>query len=130
MANYTPSEELLQKIEKQINAKTRFFATTRNYRQGFTYDKVNEVLATKELREQYNLTGETKDSDFNNLIKLEHISSLLMSIRRSKHAFIHANSNSQVYVEKSDTSYTESSFERTDENKLIIELANSWMLLL
>lgn len=126
LANYTPSEELLQKIEKQINAKNKiFFATTRNYRQGFTYDKVNEVLATKELREQYKLTGETKDSDFNNLIKLEHISSLLMSIRRSKHAFIHANSNSQVYVEKSDTSYTESSFERTDENKLIIELANS-----
>ena len=123
---YTPSTEFLQEIENQVNAKSKiFFATTRNYRQGFTYDKVNEVLADENLREQYREKGETKDPEFNNLIKLQYISSLLLSIRKSKHAFIHRSSNSGVYVEKSDFINKESSFERDGENELRIRLANS-----
>ena len=75
---------LLDQIISQINESSNIvFATVSNFRQGFTYDKVNEVLNDEIKINQYKSMGQSNDLDFNNLIKLQYISSLLWEIRKS-----------------------------------------------
>ncbi|RCK55039.1 Exoribonuclease II, mitochondrial [Candida viswanathii] len=124
--NYIPSEELLKTVEKQIYSNNKIlFATVRNFREGFTYDKVNEVLANVSRREQYREQGKSDDSDFDNLIKLEHVSTLLSSIRKLYGMSMEFLNTMSVRVEKSETIHKESTFERTADGKLKVRLANS-----
>ncbi|KGU28907.1 hypothetical protein MG7_02258 [Candida albicans P34048] len=124
--NYKVDQLLLDQIISQINESSNIvFATVSNFRQGFTYDKVNEVLNDEIKINQYKSMGQSNDLDFNNLIKLQYISSLLWEIRKSNHAYTNSG-NTKLMVKKNNTSNTNCDTEFIyDANELQMKLANS-----
>ncbi|KAI5950457.1 MSU1 [Candida theae] len=86
--SYRAKSEFLNKIEKDIykNSEVRF-AIAKRFRQGFTYDAVNTLLQDKVKIGKFQQTSLSGDADFDNLIKLQHISTLLWNIRESKNAY-------------------------------------------
>ncbi|KAL6450576.1 DSS1 Exoribonuclease II [Candida maltosa Xu316] len=98
------------------------YANVRDFRQGFTYDKVNEVLADKEKIEQYKNHGATNNGDFDNLIKLQHMSHILRAIREENDAYINSVSNGKLGVKECDNNTSE--FVR-DGDKVQVKLPDS-----
>ncbi|CAL1217472.1 unnamed protein product [Candida parapsilosis] len=83
-----PDSALLNKIKTDIYDSSEVkFAIAKRFRQGFTYDAVNKLLQDDFKINQYRNQSVSGDSDFDNLFKLQHISSILWRIRESNNAY-------------------------------------------
>ncbi|KAI5952866.1 MSU1 [Candida jiufengensis] len=92
-SDFKANKEFVKKIQKQIYKNNDVkFATVKRFRQGFTYDAVNTLLADENKLEEFK-SGNSGDADFNNLYKLEQISSLLWSIRDANNAYSNNQNN-------------------------------------
>ncbi|KAI5966919.1 MSU1 [Candida pseudojiufengensis] len=119
--NFQPSKKLLDDINLQIykNYDVKF-ALVNKFRQGFTYEAVNKLLNDKDkLKDLIKSNGKSKDSDFDNLYKLEQISSLLWSIRSSNNAYSN-NQNNKLLVGEQDSN----SNSKTADYEIILPNSN------
>ncbi|KAG5422173.1 MSU1 [Candida metapsilosis] len=87
-SQYSPEVSLLSKIEKDVYDSSEVkFAVAKRFRQGFTYEAVNNLLQDDDNISKYRESSVSGDADFDNLIKLQHISSILWGIRESNNAY-------------------------------------------
>ncbi|KAF6063805.1 RNB domain family protein [Candida albicans] len=82
----------------------------------YKVDQFNEVLNDEIKINQYKSMGQSNDLDFNNLIKLQYISSLLWEIRKSNHAYTNSG-NTKLMVKKNNTK--SASIKLVTENMII-----------
>ncbi|CAK9439481.1 uncharacterized protein LODBEIA_P35810 [Lodderomyces beijingensis] len=101
--SFTPNRSTLQGIQQQIDATGEIkFALAKRFRQGFTYDAVNKLLDDHDKSREFLERGNSSDADFNNLLRLSHVSKLLRQLRMSNGAYFGSDSNSSVYIVKNN----------------------------
>lgn len=85
---YTPDNMFFSKIKQDIyDSSDVKFALAKRFRQGFTYEAVNKLLQDELKVDNYREKSVSGDADFDNLIKLQYISTILWGIRKSNSAY-------------------------------------------
>ncbi|KAI5960248.1 MSU1 [Candida margitis] len=106
-SSYAPDKVLLDNIKKNVYDSSEVkFALTKRFRQGFTYDAVNKLLLDDCKISKYRDASTSGDADFDNLIKLQYISSLLWRIRESNNAYTSGQNKKLMVGTNKDSNHT------------------------